>query len=246
MRQTKDETFRPITPYRTQFNTMIGITLAISVGCIIGIISGILEGFGPQLMAAFFAAIALLIWLIAWSYRAKIAGLSAEGSYAHWHYDDTTWSAYRENFAIRNARLPIKLAALFGCSGLLVAILVQNDGELIWNSVATTYVAFIGAGAAFGCVLGIAIRWLDNGPLHIMERHRGECLIGPAGLYITGQFWPWKTTGQGLVAATLGDTGSGELRFDFQTGTARKTVSVPVPRGQEAIARDVIERLRPS
>ena len=244
MMQANHKPFRPIVPYQGQFKTMIGIALAISVACVVALIAGLADGFGPQLIAAVFAAIALLIWLIGRGYRTRLAALRIEDAYVHWDYDEAIWSAYREKFAAGNAKLPLKLAALLACSGLLAAVLISRDGELIWNTVATTYAVMIGAGAALGHVLGLAIRWLDNGPLHLMERHKGECVIGPAGLYITGQFWPWKTVGQRLAAATLSEGEDCELRFEFQTGTARKIVSVPVPPGQREIALDVIGRLR--
>ena len=234
-------------PYREQASGMARCALAMfalgAVALFLGD-AGLIVAIITAVFAGALAAMAGLVRLMNRSWQKQLQRIEAGHYRLHWRFDDATWTRYRAQFARKQDRALWILPMAISVSGLVVGFLAHDDGSLFWGSVLWTYVATIGAGATVGLVLALGIRWLGRTSERLMARFPGECFVGEHGLYITGQYWPWRSFGQRLARIALIEGDPPELHFTFTVDAGRRRTSrivqVPVPAGEAGAAEAVV------
>lgn len=174
-------------------------------------------------------------------YRARAATLqkilAGENLLAHWHYEPGEWQRYA---GAEFEREKTEKRALFW---LVTAITVVIGGAcLIFDPEAGKWVALV----LIGMLAILAV--LAFGAPHLEyrrnQRSAGEALISPDGVYLNGRLHLWNRLGSRLVGVSLveGDPAAIEftIAYPSRTGTQEDVVWVPIPRGQEAVAQQVI------
>lgn len=167
--------------------------------------------------------------------------LAAGEYYVHWSYEPNQWAQHCDRLELRYSRaLQIFVACGLGIGLVFAAMVHFDDDRLFFGSIVTHYGVCIGIGAIAGWVIGLFCRYLGNITRTIQRDRTAQSLIGPEGVYVTGQFWPTRTFGHNLRSASVGGGASTNVRFVFavQTnhGTSETTVVIPIPLGQEKVA----------
>lgn len=240
-------------PYRQQSAGMLGCGLVLAVVAAVVGFSGIFGDVGPPtavlvtIGAVTLLIMGLIVRLLSRTWERKLRRIEAGHFHIHWRYDDATWQGFRQRFGRRHDRLlwAVPLGGL--ATGLLVAAVSHGDGSLLEGSVPLTYGVALAGGAVAGFLVGLGARWLAGTSERLMARLPGECFIAEDGLYLTGQFWPWRNFGQRLLRLTLSEEEPRELCFTFKVNsTAHQQVHVPVPPGEEATAASLVADGMPS
>ena len=238
-------------PHREQAIGMLRLGIGMAIVALVAVFFG-LPGIIVAAIVGTFSAILLMVagiqWLMSRSWQDDLRRFEAGDYQVHWTYDDETWARFRAETRLGNRRAlwiaPLMLAGI----GLVVAFLLHSEADLIFDSVLVTYLLPAAAAAGFGLLLALGFLWLGSVSERIMARMPGECFIGDQGLYITGQYWPWRTFGQRFTSLEFVEGVPGTLRFRYEVtaGNRRihKELNVPVPRGEEQAAIGIVEMVQ--
>jgi hypothetical protein len=240
------------------WSQILGVWLVTGMTCALGV--GLLPFHNNAAIAAFiFAGISGLVALLG-GYYARTIGrqLSAyrRGEYlVHWTYQAQEWDDFlRSPFAPRppNRYLVRGIGSVTGLiygfvlSGALSTVLWspfpgENDSRALL--VVLFYIGSAALAATVGWVLGVflvrVLRRRDE-----QSRRSGEVYIGRGGLYLDGTVATWAAFGLFLRSVQRKETDPPILEFDvadIEDNTS--VVHVPVPRGREAEAKEVIQEL---
>ncbi len=217
---------------------LIGFVLPGEAGIAVPILSGI---FGATCLL-----IALLIYLFSRSWREQLRRAEAGGYLLHWRYGPEQWQEFHEQLAKASRKVSWLMLAMFSGSGLVFALLLVSDGDAIRGSKFLTFVVGIGGGALVGALFALAFDWFDGTTRRLMRREPAEVIVGDEGLFVTGQYWPWRSFGQ-WVEAVRHEPGPPErLVFTFHVSAGKyssdKSVSLPVPPGRSEEAAKIAAR----
>ncbi|MEQ9133252.1 MAG: hypothetical protein RLO11_12790 [Salinisphaeraceae bacterium] len=235
-------------PHRAQALGMLRLGISLAIAAIVAaffdlpgiIVAAIVGTFSVILLMA-----AGIQWMLSRGWQDDLRRFEAGDYEVHWTYDDETWARFCGEIRRGNRRAlwiaPLMLAGI----GLVVAYLLHGDADLIFDSVFVTYVLPTAAGAGIGLLFALGIVWLGSVSERIMARMPGECFIGAQGLYITGQYWPWRSFGQRFTNLEFIEGEPGTLRFHYvvTAGNRRihKELNVPVPHGEDQAARRIVD-----
>ena len=243
-------------PYRTQLSGLLRLTAVMAVAALVLGLSGLFGAYGSGMaIAAGVCATVLLtvagaVWLLSRSLQGHVRQMEAGRYRAHWRYDEATWSRYRADFERRRTLAHWWVILGVSLSGLVVGVLAHDDGSLIGDSVFWTYTVTIGGGAAIGSAIAFGMLWMEGATARLMAHLPGEAVIGDRGLYITGQYWPWRSFGMRLRDVCVSEQEPRALLFTFEMTTGHRisaqTVSVPVPPGEEAAAERLADEIGPT
>lgn len=223
----------------------VGVTsAAIDQDSVLGI------GIGLGLVALAFG---ILLPLGSRGQRAVVDEMAAGQRFVHWTYPIEDWTRHvdleREARSVIAAfgLLPAAVGAL-AVSCVIVAVHLFGKtmtGQQLAAGIALAFAIAIGSYCLIGGYHNInafvrARLLLDAG---------GHVLIGPQGLYYSGEFWAGRSDNP-LFRGVQPDEGSSRgLVFEFITlsrrgGSFDHRICVPIPPGREAEARQVTEQVR--
>ena len=240
---------RPL-PYQVQARGCAWATAVLAVAAVAALPFGP-AGLGVAIVSGSLAFTAgllgVVVALMSRSWRQQLRRMEAGAYHVHWRYDAAEWAPFRERFAKETRRINWILPLILSVSGLLFAVLLYADDNLIGGSVALTLLVPVAVALAAGWLIARALGWLNQTSLRLMDHEPPEAIIGSEGLFITGQYWPWQTFGQHLMHVSRGADGAPTLDFHFEVaaryGTTTKVVAVPVPAGAGREADHVLGRL---
>ncbi|MBN1375854.1 MAG: hypothetical protein JXA01_06840 [Dehalococcoidia bacterium] len=164
--------------------------------------------------------------------------IRGEGLLAHWTYTPEQWTQYIEKEATRNKES--KRALLFIAAGIALAVgviyAVLNPLSSVWT-----------LSAVLGLIIVIGFTawstgWYDN---RENKQYQGEAYLAKEGLYFNRRLHLWKQLGSYLNSVEYVEDTPPLLKFSYfaLTGTITQEyeVHVPVPKGQEARAKELLE-----
>ena len=238
-------------PYSEQVAGLTRAALALALlGVVVGFfgLAGLVVGILAGVTALTLLLIVGIVRLQSRRWRQDLERLAAGEHRLHWRFDQSAWAAFRAGRARRRSLALWLLPGGLAVSGLVVAFLAHSDGERFWGSAALTFAVPIAAGAALGGVISLAARWFAGTSERLMARYPGELLVGDRGFYLTGEYWPWSSFGQRLVAAALSENRPPEITFTFRVlvgeQSTHRTVTLPVPPGEEQAAAELVRDLQ--
>lgn len=200
------------------------------------------------IQAFFLGLMAFGITLLGRSWARQLRHMERGEYLLHWRYSPAEWAPYRQHMQQETRRIHWILTPALAVSGVIFAILLHSDGNPIAGSLLLNYLIPLVAGAALGWLLAAGIAWFNTVSLRLMDREPPEAVLGPEGFYITGQYWPWRSVGQHLTHAALGDGDPPTLDFHFHVSTGRgsttRVVAIPVPAGGRVQAEQWVARFR--
>jgi len=137
--------------------------------------------------------------------------------------------------------------AFTGC-GALIALLLSFATPALDVSPSTLWVSCLATGAASGGALGLSFRAFDLLAIRRQARHGGEILAGDAGLFVGGEFWPWRSWMVRLLDVTLTTSPDESLICHFvrssKSGWIDRPVTLPVAPEWEGEAALVAMRFK--
>lgn len=179
----------------------------------------------------------LLFWRLAVRFDALCTG---KDLLAHWTYSQEEWSRYTEAEHARDRRDKWNLYRLV----VIIAVAVWVGFTIFKPDAWRLMIILIGGLIVF---MGF-VAWLSIATTYRANRtHLGEAYIGPSGLILGRSFHYWKLP-LSFVHSVSYEEGTHpylEIVYSAQSGIARGVYAarVPVPRGQEDVAKRVIESL---
>jgi hypothetical protein len=196
---------------------------------------------GAMIMIGLLVGITAFITYFIFRKRAKILDEIIQGKdiLLHWVFDDATWKKHNEE-ELANRKSQNKATLI-----MIAVIMVLVTGGLVIATGADEG-SLITAGIMVGVFLLVAIAAYVGtySPYKKAQKHKGEAILNPQGLWIGGAFHSWKGFGTRLEnfsylpqKATLEIIYSAKARHQRQFFTVR----VPVPKGEEARALAVVQ-----
>ncbi|MDO8637615.1 MAG: hypothetical protein Q7R34_15510 [Dehalococcoidia bacterium] len=167
--------------------------------------------------------------------------LSGEGLIAHWTYTPDEWLHYAEKEY--QTEKSVKRILFFIIAGFALVIgivfLIVDPESGIWVLVVMlALIAIIGFVAWFTA-------WHDH---RQNIKHLGEAYISKDGIYLNKQLHLWNQLAAYLGSVEYIEETPPLLVFSYfaptRTGLEQRDVRVPVPHGQEARAREVLEKFQ--
>jgi hypothetical protein len=209
------------------------------IALVVAVIAGTLA-----LMAAMTA---FIFWAMARRWRATMDAY-ARGSYlAAWTYAPAPWRDYLAGRRARMRLLWLAYVAVFALGGVAVALVMQDDGNLIAGSPWLTVVIGAIAGAGLGALVSLLLAAGGRYTRARLGARQPRCVIGAQGIYVGGDFWPLRDAWQRVTRMTLRNGGTPRLEVERRTWTLYATVdhidTIPVPPGRESEASAVIAAL---
>ena len=200
------------------------------------------SGYALTCLAGFFAMSALVATLVFWA-RASAWDRLAQGQdvLAHWTYTEAERQAYaqvefeEESTDKRNLWLVlVGIALLIG----VIFFLADQRGGVVVLLVMLGLIGVTGA-LAFG---------MPRLALARNRRAQGEAVISSNAVWLSGAMHTWKGWGAKLESVRLREETPAILEIVYstpnRTGRQNTTIRVPVPRGQEKTAQQVVAHLQ--
>jgi hypothetical protein len=226
------------------------------LGCVV---AGAVGGEGGQVAAilgfvfgltAFIIAGLMQLFSIRW--QRAVDAMAQGHHFVHWTYTAEQWEQHLAGETKRMGRLWLILACIMGAGGLLACVIATAEGGMKGEDLAIFWLIFLGGFPIMGAVIGSGLQFAHRRNVDRMRREGGEVFIGAKGVYISGTYWPWSSTGQTLTGSTLQPPASADspaqLVFNFYINTGKgsytREVFIPVPPGQEDEALLVLEQVR--
>ena len=171
----------------------------------------------------------------------KLRQMASGEYFVHWRIGDERWEQECERNQKRSRWLIPLISGGFAFVALVFAALVFWDaGDVFFGSPLLHFIGVGGLGAATGFVIGLFCRAMTRITERLMRTRTPQVIIGPAGVYVTGQFWPRSTFNQRLESVELASDARETLVFQFvvgsQHGDQNMFVRVPFPADQVAAA----------
>ena len=225
---------------------MIGLII-IAVGVALIIVPGLVGadmmrvGYGLGFIGVFLAVVGAVVGVFYWIRAAALQKiLAGENLLVHWRYEPVQWQRYAEA-EFERARADKR--SLFW----LVAVISAVVGGIFYiaDPKGGLWVVVVLAGLLV--VLGILAFVVPRLEYNRNRQSVGEALISPEGVYLNRHFHIWNRLGSRLVSVSLVEGDPAAIQFEIaypaRTGTQVDTVRVPIPRGQAAVAQQVMARL---
>jgi len=194
-------------------------------------------------------AIGIGVHLWSWMERRGFAEMRKGMYYVHWEYSPDRWADYCRS-ELQNYRW---LTLGFVAGGMLVALVMAllmhlDANDLWWAAPSLHYSTSLLGGGAIGLFGTWFVRRRIDQTERLRRKHTAQCLLGPNGGYITGQFWPWSAVAQKCIGVRLeGDkrmTLVATFRVSTQGGAHHKDVEFPVPRDRRNEATVFVDMAR--
>jgi hypothetical protein len=161
---------------------------------------------------------------------------------AHWTYSKEEWDRYTESEHIRDRKEKWSLFRVIAIIALVVGVgfvIVKHDAWPVMLVVIPGLIAVI----AFTAFISIASTYRRN------QKHPGEVYIGTKGAVFQRSLHYWKLPESYLrsVEFVPGDEPYLEIEYSGQSGIARAyyTTRIPVPKGRENEAKEILNVLSP-
>lgn len=185
-----------------------------------------------------------LMWLSTRMQEKKLRELAGGMYWVWWQYQPDQW---RDHCA-RSEKNLRWIGPGFAAGGAAVALVFAgmvhgDEGRLFFDSVLGHYGVCGLVGSAGGGVVGLICRRLAGITQRLRRTKPAQALIGPEGVYITGQFSPMSAFGHQFRRAIFPNDPPRTLRFVFAVktkhGWTENEVLVPIPPGQDDAANAV-------
>jgi hypothetical protein len=225
---------------------VIGLVI-IAAGAALIIVPGLVGadmmrvGYGLGLIGVFLVVAGAVTGVFYWVRSATLQRiLAGQNLLVHWRYEPGQWQRYAEAEFERNKA---DKRSLFWLIAVIMAVVgtvfyIGDPEGGFWVVVVLTGLL------ALLAILAFVVPRLDY------NRNRqsvGEALISPEGVYLNGRFHIWNRLGSRLTSVSLVEGDPAAIEFEIaypsRTGTQVYTVRVPIPRGQEEVAQQVIAHL---
>lgn len=200
-------------------------------------------------MLAIYAVVLLtLIMMTMWTltlYR-RLRHLASGHYFVHWLLTDDQLHDAQSKSSPNVIKFLLIGGAISTGAGLTAAGQAFADGKLFF---ATPFEHFTFTGIGFlmiGCALGYFFWKLAQLKHQFVTTHCVQVIVGPKGLYITGDFWSFDGTFQRLYDVSVSKE---ESRIEFKVGTSgehairHEQISIPVPEGELPNARLLRQQL---
>lgn len=175
----------------------------------------------------------------------KLRRMTAGEYYVHWKIGPQLWQRTCEHYRSKARWLAPALVAGGAIAGLAFAMAAFDDNNVFFGSAGGHFFGILGIGTAIGGGIGLYVRFLADITARLMRTRTPQVVIGPAGLYFTGQFWPTKTYGQELRMVRISEEMPGFLRFFFlienKYGKSHGDAAVPFPPDEAPVAEVVCQ-----
>lgn len=168
--------------------------------------------------------------------------------YVHWRYDAAQWEEHcQRTHAMTKRFVPLLAACGAGAAVVFAAMVHFDDDRLFFGTVLAHY----GVCTAIGATAGVAIGWFCQRLANITHRLQqtlpAQAVIGPAGVYVTGQFAPLSTFGHRLKSVSMVSEPPACIRFLFEVKTKHgwneSAMLIPIPPGKQQEAETLVELL---
>lgn len=234
-------------PNRKLVLTFAVVGLLGLVWTVIGIIQGAGDDglFGVTFggMAVFLAVI--LVPMMHSTGKKQVATMTAltkgENLLVHWHFDQDEWTKYMENEHSRGVR-QARSVFLWSLGIALILMLV-----IVWFADAANPTGLaVGAitAAAVSAFLGGLLYWSAKAEYRRNQQGVGEVYVGPTCVYFAGRFYTWEGRMAELTRVVYepGDPSVVEFNWKYKGGEgSHQSVRVPVPRGREEEAQQLVQ-----
>ncbi|MEM8946979.1 MAG: hypothetical protein AAGD11_17520 [Planctomycetota bacterium] len=197
-------------------------------------------------IAPLFLAALLALWV--YVQGKKCRKLAAGEYYVHWLHADQQWATHCELTGRKVSNIVRNITLIGTCGSFLLALVTHLEGNAALGSVFRHYLVFIVVGTIAGYAIGAFCRYCGNLTHRLKQTRTAQSLIGPAGVYMTGQFWPLSTFGQQLNSILIAKNNPKDIEFDFHVQTKHGPVDmkviVPVPEGEGEVAKALVEIIK--
>jgi hypothetical protein len=191
-----------------------------------------------------FAVIAGIIVIVIYSGRARAVSriLKSDNVLAHWTYDPAEWNEYAEKQYVAEKKEKKALFLVIAAFALffgVVFFLIDNESGLWVLVLMLILIAVIAFSAWFTA-------WYNH---RQNLKYLGETYITMDSIYINRQLHTWRGLGAKLESVDLDKhKAHAMLKLVYcaptRTGFQDYTVRVPVPRGKEAEAEQIYQKLQ--
>jgi len=220
--------------------TAVGLMMIFSPG-IVGI-DGFEGGFAISFVGLF---VTILGSVVAGFYfqQAKILNgiLRGEGLLIHWMFDDEIWKDYtRKEYAEEIS----EKKGLF----VIVSVFALFFGFLFWflDNEAGFFVFLV----MLGLIGLVGFAWRFSAWYYRKQNERGvkEAYIARSGVYMNRRLYTWRLFSAELLGVEIKNSnGLSFLKFSYTAftvpGPQTYTIRVPIPTGQEELAKTIIQQL---
>jgi hypothetical protein len=232
-------------PRRTAF-IWLGIMLIGIIGIflpsIIGM-DGFNGGFALACLGGFIAMIGLIAAVIYFRLGTSLDRITnKENVLAYWRYSPEEWKQYTE---IEHKEDATGRRNLF----FLVAVISVIVGVIFWAMVRDNPLIIIMIILGIIAITGLTA-WLTGLANYLNNKKRvGEVYIALDGAYLNRQLHVWKGIGNLLEEIVFEDQirAQPRIRIEYSspsnTGRNSYTARIPVPPGQEGLAREVVAKI---
>jgi len=205
-----------------------------------------IETYGAGYALEFGGVIVFFTLLISGFVFARVAAkfdaiFSGKGLLAHWTYSPEEWARYTEVEHRRNTVEKWHLFYLIAGIAVVIGTLFSIFERDAWKTmlfVIPGLIAFIAVVALFA----ISLTYREN------RKYLGEVYIGTTGVLLNRAIHYWKLPASFLHSVTYeeGEDPYIDLEYSAQSGMGRGVYAarIPVPRGHEDEAREVVARLK--
>jgi hypothetical protein len=244
-----DEKTTLTNPYRHSVLVCLAI---IVLGIIMIFLPGItgMDGFKGGFALAFFGAFVVVVGIISVLVVGRFDRIAArilkkENIIAHWTYSAEDWKQYTEEEHAADKtdkrHLFILVAIISIIVGIIVLIIFPDDLLLIIYIV-LGIIAMIGLTAYLSAAA--PYRW--------NKKHPGEVYIARDGAYLNRQLHIWNGMGTRLSNASYeeGNLSLPRIKIEYSSPSLTMgnyyTARIPVPRGQEETAKEIVAQIKAS
>jgi hypothetical protein len=193
---------------------------------------------------SFFMVIAGIIVIVIYSGRARAVSriLKSDNVLAHWTYEPAEWNEYAEKQYVEEKKEKKVLFYIIAAWALFFGILfflIDNESGLWVLVMMLILIAVI----AFTAWFTAWYNYREN------KKYLGETYITEDAVYINRQLHTWRGLGAKLESANLDQHKAHALltlvySAPTRTGFQDYTVRIPVPRGKEAEAEQISQKLQ--
>lgn len=186
------------------------------------------------------AGVTALIMAVIYTKRARLAGrlLGKRDILAHWRYPPEEWRDYTEKEHARNIREKKSILVTVAIISILIGMFFSVTVREMWHIFIFMVIGIIMM-MALALWLAVWMRYRQN------QNHTGEIYISNSGMLLNRELYVWEGNGARLEEAVFEADGDITITYSVPNRNNRQFVGVrvPVPRGQEAIARSIVECL---
>ena len=232
---------QPYLPHHSHARAFLGIGAFLLLGMVVTARTG--PEYMPIVLGALAVtplAIGVVLWFVANRWLRAAQTLIAGSSILRWEYQTAEWGAFVASEAEKQPPTPWVLGGLFTVSGLVAAMLDQEEKVFDFQPAVLGWVVLPSCGAAIGVLIGSVVNGFRRARLARMRSEPGICCLGSEGLYLTGSYWPLA----GATTRVLGlEQVDRTLVFRFASGRQVLKVRVPIAAGKDAEAAALVARI---